>query len=287
MNESKIPTDVRVIVDAKTMKTTSGHCVTGLLCFRLGDTFFPDEKYRDFPVQVLNLWLGRLLAILFQVDTTVMFRFLDDPPVLWGRVLGGGRIALQGLYSERAIRRTDCFVVRIADLAQALLTAADQVVQAARVHNWEPDDTESLAEFAERIREQHDPAVWDGDPSSAVLGELPCDASCGLPPVPAPAELRIDMEQIMSCHAVAGSDITPRRSLFPAHMTQRQIESAIREAYTEGLKSWPDAVHLNVRCWLSGDFDMEMWVDPTTKTIETAYPLYCDDDDDEEDGCRR
>lgn len=285
MNDNKIPADVRVMVDPETMKTTAGHSVTGLLCFRFGDTFFPDEKSRDFPVCVLDAWLKTLLAILLEVDTTVMFRFFDDPPVLWGRVLTGGRIALQGLYSERARRRTACFAVRITDLTQAFLTAADQVVQVARRHDWEPRVTESLAEVTKRIREQRDPAICDGTPSSTVPGELPYDAGCELPPVPPPAELRIDMEHITSCHGNTGSEITPRKTLFPTHMSQRQIEDVLREAYGEGYKTWPDASHLHV--WgMAAGLDVEMWVDPISKTIETAYPLYYDDDEeDDTDRC--
>jgi len=278
MNE--ISTDVRVIIDPETMNVTSGGDVTGLLYLRFRDTFFPREGWLDFPELVLHAWLSSLLVILFQVDNVAMFRFLEGPPVLWGRVLGGGGIALQGLHSEKG-RRTNCFVVRIGDFTRALLIATDEVVKLARLHHWESDATGRLADVAKLVQKRNDLAVWDSDPSPAVPDDLTYGADSGLPVVPTQAEIRVDMEHIMSCHGIAGSRATPGKSLFPAHMDERQIEDAIRRAYDVGDLSWPDAVHLRVT-GTGGGLDLEMWVNPATKTIETAHPFHLDDDNEED-----
>jgi len=104
MNE--ISTDVRVIIDPETMNVTSGGDVTGLLYLRFRDTFFPREGWLDFPELVLHAWLSSLLVILFQVDNVAMFRFLEGPPVLWGRVLGGGGLPCRVCTARKEEERT-------------------------------------------------------------------------------------------------------------------------------------------------------------------------------------
>jgi len=135
-----------------------------------------------------------------------------------------------------------------------------------------------MARMAERIRGWKDVLGWHGDPEPALTGQFPDAAGYGLPPVPTAEELCIDMKHILNSHTVGGSEATPDKSLFPAHMDERQIEVTIRQAYAEGEFSWPDGVHLWVTRKEAG-LDMEMWVNTASKTVETAYPLHWGEDD--------
>lgn len=286
MSIDETPTDFGVVTDPDTMEASSPSHVTGLLCFRLGDTIFPYPGCRELILDVVGEWLFPLGPMVLQVDNVVMFYFMDTAEGLWARSLGDGRVVLQGLYDDAGRERTDSFIVRMADIAQAILTAADEVVEVARAHDWYPSRRELIANMAERIRGWRDVAVWGGDPSAVPTGWSPDAASYGLPPTPTAEELCIDMTHILNCHTVGGSEATPGKSLFPAHMDERQIEVAIRQAYAEACLDWLDGVHLWGRRMRDlaqvrkdDDLEIEMWVNPVTRTIETAFPVPWREDD--------
>jgi len=274
MGIDETPTEFSVVIDPDTMKATSPVHVAGCLCSRLGDTIFPDPRGHELVLPIMDSWLFALGSMVLQVDNVAMFRLMDSSEWLWAKSLGDGRVVLQGLYDDPGRERTDCFIVRMADVVQAVLTAADKVVDVARAHDWDPPRREKIANMAERIRGWKDVAVWDGDPSPVLTGQSPDTSGYGLPPVPTADELCIDMTHILNCHTVGGSEATPGKTLFPANMDERQIEVAIRQAYAEGWLDWRDGVHL----WMTemredGGLEIEMWVNPVTSTIETAFPV--------------
>lgn len=291
MSVDETPTDFSVITDPDTMKTTSLGSVTGLLCFRLGDTIFPAPQGSRLVLSNMESWLFRLGSMALQVDNVAMFRFMDGSERLWARSLGDGRVVLQGLDGSAGRTRTDCLIVRMADFVQAILMAADKAVDVARARDWESRSRERIADMAERIWRWKDVAVWGGDPSPVPTGNSPDPASYGLPPVPTAEELRTDMAHILNCHTVGGSEATPGKTLFPASMDERQIEVAIRQAYAEGGINWQNGVHLRVRqipevmpTREDDDLEIEMWVNPVTKTIETAFPAPWSEDDPSQKG---
>jgi len=65
-----------------------------------------------------------------------------------------------------------------------------------------------------------------------------------------------------------GSRVSSRKSTFPENMTQSQVEKLVREAYRYGERVRTQGDRVLVR----GN-NIEMWVNTTTKSIETAYPL--------------
>ena len=72
---------------------------------------------------------------------------------------------------------------------------------------------------------------------------------------------------------MTGGALTAGRTIFPPHMDQRAVERAIRQAYRYGEKIGGQGERALVR----GTYDrltIEMWVNTTTKAIETAYPVF-------------
>ncbi|SFQ51276.1 EndoU nuclease [Pseudarcicella hirudinis] len=83
------------------------------------------------------------------------------------------------------------------------------------------------------------------------------------------------MEHIVSGHMNGGSRVSSLKSLFPDYMSERQVNSAIRNAYknvTEKLQTQGDRILL--RGTTDSGLNIEMWLNTNTKTIETAYPIY-------------
>ena len=91
--------------------------------------------------------------------------------------------------------------------------------------------------------------------------------------LPAWRTIKIDIDHIASGHMSGGSRVSSLKTLFPSHMTKGQIEKVVREAYRHGEKISAQGEKVLVR-GEAGGLKIEMWVNRTTKTIETAYPIF-------------
>jgi RHS repeat-associated protein len=96
--------------------------------------------------------------------------------------------------------------------------------------------------------------------------------------MPAWRRIAIDMEEVASGHMNGGERLCPgnRKDIFPSQMSKSQVERAIRHAYRDG-----EVLHSQGtdRVFIRGPFAngrgrIEMWVNKTTKTIETAWPKF-------------
>lgn len=62
-----------------------------------------------------------------------------------------------------------------------------------------------------------------------------------------------------------------KKTLFPENMSHKDIEKAVREAYSnvKVIKTQGDKV---LGQGTSGNMSIEMWINKKTKEIKTAYP---------------
>jgi hypothetical protein len=108
-------------------------------------------------------------------------------------------------------------------------------------------------------------------------GLLALRTALKLKPVNLPAwrTIGIDMEEILSGHTAEGVRAIQSgiKDLFPPGMTSEQIERAVRQAYRYGEKVATQGERVLVRGQSNG-LTIEMWVNRTTRTIETAYPKF-------------
>ena len=97
---------------------------------------------------------------------------------------------------------------------------------------------------------------------------------CPLKPVNLPAwkSIEIDMEHISSGHMIGGSRVSPLKDLFPDSMTSSQVQSAVRQAYRSSSRVATQGDRVLVRGTANG-LTIEMWVNRSTRMIETAYPV--------------
>ncbi|WP_437956071.1 RHS repeat-associated core domain-containing protein [Sorangium sp. So ce119] len=90
--------------------------------------------------------------------------------------------------------------------------------------------------------------------------------------LPAWRSVGIDTAHIAERH-IPGGPLTSGRTVFPEHMSTKSVERAVRQAYRYGQKVGGQGERVLMR----GQYDsitIEMWVNTTTKTIETAYPVF-------------
>lgn len=92
--------------------------------------------------------------------------------------------------------------------------------------------------------------------------------------MPAWKKITIDMEEVRSGHMVGGSRLgkNSKKDVFPAEMSETEVARAIRDAYRNGEVLQSQGAD---RVFVRGPFgtrSIEMWVNKTTKTIESAWP---------------
>jgi RHS repeat-associated protein len=132
----------------------------------------------------------------------------------------------------------------------------------------------------QRMRGEYE--IGDRLPNGTIAGSSPLSA--GVPAgsrvnMPAWKRIQIDMEEVESGHMVGGKRLAPgnKKDIFPEDMSQAQVERAIRNAYRNGEVQYLQGVDRD-RAFVVGPFGshgtIEMWVNKTTKIIETAWPKY-------------
>lgn len=91
--------------------------------------------------------------------------------------------------------------------------------------------------------------------------------------LPAWKDVIIDISHITSGHVAGGARASAKKDKFPPGMTPQKIESVVRNAYKVCKKLQTQGERVLVVGTADG-LTIEMWVNTTTKTIETAYPQY-------------
>ncbi|HUU84928.1 MAG TPA: RHS repeat-associated core domain-containing protein [Phycisphaerae bacterium] len=92
--------------------------------------------------------------------------------------------------------------------------------------------------------------------------------------LPSASKVTINMWEVESGHMMGGSRRGPnsQKGLFPEYMTEQQVEQAVRTAYKNCSKTRTQGERVK----LVGEADglvIEMWLNTSTNTIETAYPI--------------
>lgn len=93
-------------------------------------------------------------------------------------------------------------------------------------------------------------------------------------------KVEIDMEEVLSGHTSNGNRAKQSgiKDLFPDSMSPNNIKKEIIEAYKNAQQvGSPQFDGLATRIRLQGqgtEYVVEMWYNKSTKTIETAYPIY-------------
>jgi RHS repeat-associated protein len=90
--------------------------------------------------------------------------------------------------------------------------------------------------------------------------------------LPGYKKVQIDLDHVKSGHVAGGSRVSANKTLFPSSWSDGELASTIRSAYANGSRVASQGERVLVRGQANG-FTIEMWVNKTTKTIETAYPV--------------
>jgi hypothetical protein len=121
-----------VVVDLSSFEQWRSGLISGRVCLRFGDRFFPERDWSDFPVVVLEWWLGS-----FDVSAPVL-RFMDGP----------FRVVLDREAGRACLMREEALVheveVDVAGLRRSVRKAARLAVRRCEELGMVSDDVEAL-----------------------------------------------------------------------------------------------------------------------------------------------
>jgi hypothetical protein len=150
---------------------------------------------------------------------------------------------------------------------------ADHAVEG--IHGGDKEGTPGRGEAG---KEKAPPVAAKLSPATIALSKKDsgnADASAKSKPINLPAwkDIIIDLAHITSGHVAGGSRASAQKDKFPPGMTPEKIESAVRNAYKVCKKLQTQGDRVLVVGTADG-LTIEMWVNTSTKTIETAYPQH-------------
>jgi hypothetical protein len=132
-----------VAVDPEHLSGAPYKDVTGLLAVRLGQVWFPERSWSDFPVIVLGWWLGEAARLSEDVDGE--FRFMDGPFGFRARKGPGGvRVTLEDMRGPSPSSVLEATVPQHM-FCSAIQEASAVIFEACRNRGWESCDLGALS----------------------------------------------------------------------------------------------------------------------------------------------
>ncbi len=142
---------LNIHVDIDTLRKGESN-ITGVISLQVGDVYFPEQDWNDFPVIVLGWWLTELLRLWhgeLKAAEGVQCLFMDGD--FYYTVSARGERWL----IECVDGRPDGEVVAEAEVDRTefmkqIINSATQTLNACRAHRWHTADTKALAVMVKR-----------------------------------------------------------------------------------------------------------------------------------------
>ncbi len=127
--------------------------ITGIIALRVGEAYFPEREWNDFPVIILGWWLTELLQLWRgepEAAEGVICAFMDG--AFYYSVSAQGERWLiecvEGTLDEEIVAEAE---VDRAGFMKEMLACAAQLLNACHARNWRTADTDKLAALVARV----------------------------------------------------------------------------------------------------------------------------------------
>lgn len=140
---------VTVSVDPSSILQGAGP-TTGDITVTLGDIVFPQPRWNDFAVVILEAWASALLRLLRAASKAERIHFMEGPYAVDISRLDGGALRVRAL--ERPNQERACVDVRSLGLVESVLVSAEQTLKICRDRNFWSMDAERLEQELPSLR---------------------------------------------------------------------------------------------------------------------------------------
>jgi hypothetical protein len=133
-------TDVRIVVDAKTIRPGSAGPATGDVWIVLGQREFPFQNWNDFVVVILEAWAAVVVRILRGFSKLERVHFMEGPYMVEVSCASGGLLRLRAVERAQQEQEIACEDTRALDFIDGLVVCSEEVLAACRQRNcWSVD----------------------------------------------------------------------------------------------------------------------------------------------------
>lgn len=147
-------TNVGVHVDVNSLNMFERGSITGVVSLRIGNDYFPEQRWNDFLVIVLGWWLDRMLQLwLGQVEDRegVKCSFMDGAFYFNVSPLNEERWLVECWKGVPGIERECEAEVERSAFMQDLLSCASLVLNACQSKGWKKRELDELAAIITRV----------------------------------------------------------------------------------------------------------------------------------------
>jgi hypothetical protein len=130
---------MEVHVRTESLAQSSSGMITGEIFLGDNATFFPEERWNDFPVVILGWWLEVLATV--SAGVAVECRFMDGPFLFRVSPLPGQMCCIEFLGSQSASPPAQA---QLPQLQSSVRSAALAVLAACNSNGWRTQDTQHL-----------------------------------------------------------------------------------------------------------------------------------------------
>ncbi len=126
--------------------------ITGIISFDLTDYQFPEKEWDDCIVIVLGWWLGVLIRLKKGASEEEELLYMDGAYSVTVKNLNNSMCRLRFIEGYTDVLKT-IDLYPLPDLADSLLSAAQQVYSACLDHQWKSDDVDLLEKRIDQLSE--------------------------------------------------------------------------------------------------------------------------------------
>lgn len=137
---------ISVFVDGSSLELTANNAITGRICFRVDDKYFPEREWNDFVTILLLWWLEAIGPLISGTSRFADFPFMDGPFLAKARLCDGRNLQMSFIDRRKGDKVIFTAIVSIDLLESSIIEEASKVLNICDAHNWKLNEIIQLRE---------------------------------------------------------------------------------------------------------------------------------------------
>lgn len=138
-----------VCIDPDTLEKGGNNLITGKIMVKMGEYYFPDEHWNDFPVIILGWWLKQIVDSSDNNKHEYDFRLMDGPFHFTTECVNSNACNITFYVKDIVV---GIGIVNIEALRKEISMAANKILRACRDKSFYSEDIKKLDVLFHRIK---------------------------------------------------------------------------------------------------------------------------------------
>ena len=138
--------EVAIRIAVESLELSRSKALTGEICFEVGEVYFPDQRWNDFVVVILNWWIKAVSRIKNSKNgVSEELLFMDGPYLV--RACKTNQCLMHMEFIKRALDGEEVFLSVDCDInkfTESLVESAKRLLKEIENRKWEVRELEKL-----------------------------------------------------------------------------------------------------------------------------------------------